>query len=89
MSAKQSPHPKNVSEEAMDIPKENWPICAICHKPVEDFKHLTDVFEDKQGRKINSFVAFCHGDRQQAIYVAGQAPPLKFGSAFGGMSFLT
>jgi hypothetical protein len=73
----------------MNIPKENWPVCAICHKPVEDFKHFTDVFEDKQGRKINSLVAFCHGDRQQAVYVAGQAPPLKFGPAFGGKSFLT
>jgi hypothetical protein len=62
---------------------------ACRHKPMEDFKQFTDVFEDKQGRKINSFVAFCHGDRQQAIYVAGQAPPLKFGPAFGGKSFLT
>jgi hypothetical protein len=76
-------------EEAMNIPKENWPVCAICHKPVEDFKHFTKVFADQQGRKINSFVAFCHGDRQQAIYLAGQAPSLKFGSAFGGNSFLT
>ncbi len=72
----------------MNIPKENWPVCAICQKPVEDFKHFTEVFKDQQGRKISSFVAFCHGDRQQAIYVAGQAPPLKFASAFGGKSFL-
>jgi hypothetical protein len=51
----------------MDIPRENWPICAVCNKPVEDFQHLTHVFEDEHGRIINSFVAFCHGDRQQAI----------------------
>jgi len=73
----------------MNIPKENWPICAICNKPVEEFQHLPHVFEDQHRRKINAFVAFCHGDRQQAIYVAGQAPPLKFGPAFSGRSFLT
>jgi hypothetical protein len=82
-------HPKNASEEEMDIPRENWPICAVCNKPVEDFQHLTHVFEDEHGRIINSFVAFCHGDRQQAIYIAGQTPHRKFGLAFRGISFLT
>jgi hypothetical protein len=61
----------------MNIPKESWPICTICNKMVEDFQHLPHLFEDKHGRLINSFVAFCHGDRQQATYVAVQAPPLS------------
>jgi hypothetical protein len=73
----------------MNIPKENWPVCNLCNKPVEDFQHLTHLFEDKQGRLINSFVAFCHGDRQQAIYVATEDLPLNFGPAFSDKSFLT
>ena len=72
----------------MTMPKENWPFCNVCNKSVEDFQHLPHIFEDKHGRSLNSFVAFCHGDRQQAIYVATQPTPLKFGRAFSGRSFL-
>ena len=64
-------------------------MCTLCSEPLENFEHLTHIFEDKQGRLINSYVAFCHGDRQQAIYVATEDLPLKFGPAFSGKSFLT
>jgi hypothetical protein len=67
----------------MRVRKKYWPICAVCQKPVDNFKHFENVVEDHQrGRSINSFLAFCHGEQHVEAYVAGQAPPFPFGPAF-------
>jgi hypothetical protein len=72
----------------VNIAEDLWPICAVCNRRVEDFRHLTNVFEDQHRRIMNSFVASCHGAIQQEAYVAGQAPALRFGPAFSAVSFL-
>jgi hypothetical protein len=67
----------------MKIRRKDWPLCAVCQKPVDNFKHYDNVVEDHQrGRSLNSFLAFCHGEQHVEAYVAGQAPALPFGPAF-------